>query len=101
MRYVLDGHFPSHTDRIKSQKIQDDPGSEEVQGKNLVKASFNAGVQCFIWSSLPSSAQISGGRLVSKIYEGKARVPLEIYVILTSPRQISCRRVHQGNWTSR
>ncbi|RDL37670.1 Uncharacterized protein BP5553_05103 [Venustampulla echinocandica] len=55
-------------------KIQDDPGSEEVQGKNLVKASFDAGVQCFIWSSLPSSAQISGGRLVSKIYEGKYHV---------------------------
>jgi hypothetical protein len=52
------------------QKIKDDPGSEEVQGKNLVKAAFDAGVQCFIWSSLPSSAQISGGRLVSKIYEG-------------------------------
>jgi len=55
-------------------KIKDDPGSEEVQGKNLVKASFDAGVQCFIWSSLPSSAQISGGRLVSKIYEGKYHV---------------------------
>lgn len=52
------------------QKITNDPGSEEVQGKNLVKACFDAGVQCFIWSSLPSSAQISGGRLVSKIYEG-------------------------------
>jgi len=55
-------------------KIENDPGSEEVQGKNLVKASFDAGVQCFIWSSLPSSAQISGGRLVSKIYEGKYHV---------------------------
>jgi hypothetical protein len=55
---------------IASQKIKDDPGSEEVQGRNLVKAAFDAGVQCFIWSSLPSSAQISGGRLVSKIYEG-------------------------------
>jgi hypothetical protein len=55
---------------IASQKIKDDPGSEEVQGRNLVKAAFDAGVQCFIWSSLPSSAQISQGRLVSKIYEG-------------------------------
>ena len=40
----------------------------------MVKASFDAGVQCFIWSSLPSSAQISSGRLVSKIYEGKYHV---------------------------
>jgi len=55
-------------------KIKDDPASEEVQGRNLVKASFDAGVQCFIWSSLPSSAQISGGRFVSKIYEGKYHV---------------------------
>lgn len=38
-----------------------------------MKASFDAGVQCFIWSSLPSSKQISGGRLVSKIYEGDDR----------------------------
>jgi hypothetical protein len=56
---------------IAPQKIKNDPGSEEVQGRNLVKAAFDAGVQCFIWSSLPSSAQISGGRLVSKIYEGR------------------------------
>jgi len=55
-------------------KIKDDPGSEEIQGKHLVKASLDAKVQCFIWSSLPSSAQISGGRLVSKIYEGKYHV---------------------------
>ena len=53
------------------QKIKMDPGSEEVQGKNLVRACFDSGVQCFIWSSLPSSSQISGGCLVSKIYEGK------------------------------
>ena len=55
-------------------KIKNDPGSEEVQGRNLVKASLDAGVQCFIWSSLPSSRQISGGRLVSRIYEGKYQV---------------------------
>jgi hypothetical protein len=63
---------------IQSQKILNDPGSEEVQGRSLVKASFDAGVQCFIWSSLPSSAQISGGRLVSKIYEGNVLVMLKI-----------------------
>jgi hypothetical protein len=66
-----------------------------------VKACFDAGVQCFIWSSLPSSAQISGGRLVSKIYEGNVRVTLEIESILTGLRQISCRRIYQENRTSR
>lgn len=46
-----------------------------------MKASFDAGVQCFIWSSLPSSAQISGGRLVSKIYEGNMPVTPNICAI--------------------
>ena len=55
---------------LKSQKIKDDPSSEETQGKNLVNAALKAGVQCFVWSTLPSSAAISGGRLVSRIYEG-------------------------------
>lgn len=52
------------------QKIKDDPGSEEEQGKNVARAAREAGVQCFVWSTLPSSAAISGGRLVSRIYEG-------------------------------
>jgi len=45
-----------------------------VQGKNLVKAASEAGVQCFIWSTLPSSKEISGGKFVSRIYEGKYKV---------------------------
>lgn len=53
-----------------SAKIKDDPSSEEQQGKNLVDAAMAAGVECFIWSTLPSSRQISGGRFVSRIYEG-------------------------------
>ncbi|CCM05618.1 uncharacterized protein FIBRA_07847 [Fibroporia radiculosa] len=55
-------------------KIKDDPGSEERQGKNLVDASLAANVKCFVWSTLPSSRKISGGRLVSRIYEGKYQV---------------------------
>ncbi|KAI1786962.1 NmrA-like domain-containing protein [Ganoderma leucocontextum] len=55
-------------------KIKDDPGSEERQGKNLVDAALENGVQCFVWSTLPSSRQISGGRFVSRIYEGKYHV---------------------------
>ncbi|EMD37098.1 hypothetical protein CERSUDRAFT_115004 [Gelatoporia subvermispora B] len=55
-------------------KIKGDPGSEEQQGKNLVNAALSAGVQCFIWSTLPSSRAISGGRLISRIYEGKYQV---------------------------
>ncbi|GBE83552.1 NAD(P)-binding protein [Sparassis crispa] len=55
-------------------KIKDDPGSEEQQGRNLVDAALAAGVACFVWSTLPSSRKISGGRLVSRIYEGKCQV---------------------------
>jgi len=55
-------------------KIKDDPSSEEKQGKNLVDAALAADVKCFIWSTLPSSRKISGGRLVSQIYEGKYQV---------------------------
>ncbi|KAI0658732.1 NAD-P-binding protein [Cubamyces menziesii] len=55
-------------------KIKDDPGSEERQGKNLVDAAIANGVKCFVWSTLPSSHKISGGRLVSRIYEGKYHV---------------------------
>ena len=31
-------------------------------------------MQCFLWSTLPSSAVLSDGRFVSQIYEGKHRV---------------------------
>lgn len=56
-------------------KIKDDPGSEEQQGKNMVDAAAAAGtVECLLWSTLPSSKQISGGRFISQIYEGKHRV---------------------------
>ncbi|KUI55842.1 NmrA-like family domain-containing protein 1 [Cytospora mali] len=56
-------------------KIKDDPGSEEQQGRNLVDAAMAAGtVECFVWSTLPSSRAISGGRFVSRIYEGKYHV---------------------------
>lgn len=56
-------------------RIKDDPSSEERQGKNLVDAAVAAGtVECLLWSTLPSSKQISGGRFVSQIYEGKHQV---------------------------
>ncbi|KAJ6088370.1 hypothetical protein N7486_009631 [Penicillium sp. IBT 16267x] len=55
-------------------KIKDHPDSEEKQGKNLVDASLQAGVKCFLWSTLPSSAKLSDGKFVSRIYEGKHHV---------------------------
>ncbi|KAH7341219.1 hypothetical protein BKA66DRAFT_555093 [Pyrenochaeta sp. MPI-SDFR-AT-0127] len=54
--------------------VLDDPMSEEEQGQNIAKAAAEAGVQCFLWSTLPSSHEISGGRFVTRLYEGKFSV---------------------------
>ena len=43
-------------------------------------AALTAGVQCFVWSTLPSSRKISGGRLVSRIYEGEAHQSIQLLV---------------------
>ena len=52
------------------QEIVNDPYSEEQQGRNLAQAAKDAGVECFVWSTLPSSKQLSGGRVETRIYEG-------------------------------
>jgi hypothetical protein len=44
--------------------------SEEKQGQNIVEAAVKAGVQCFLWSTLPSSHDISDGKFVTRLYEG-------------------------------
>ncbi|KAJ6071577.1 hypothetical protein N7499_009591 [Penicillium canescens] len=54
--------------------IVDDPLSEEQQGRNLAKAAAEAGVECFLWSTLPSSSEISGGQFITQLYEGKHNV---------------------------
>ncbi|OGE53436.1 hypothetical protein PENARI_c008G05275 [Penicillium arizonense] len=54
--------------------ILDDPLSEEQQGRNLAKAAAEAGVECFLWSTLPSSSEISGGQFITQLYEGKHNV---------------------------
>ncbi|OAL30871.1 hypothetical protein AYO20_08564 [Fonsecaea nubica] len=52
--------------------IIDDPMSEEQQGRNLAKAAHDAGtVECFIWSTMPSSHALSGGKFFTRLYEGK------------------------------
>ncbi|OAP65630.1 hypothetical protein AYL99_01602 [Fonsecaea erecta] len=54
--------------------IKDDPASEEHQGRNAALAAKSAGVSCFVWSTLPSSLEISQGEVCCEIYEGKHRV---------------------------
>ncbi|KAM5345998.1 hypothetical protein ACJ41O_011859 [Fusarium nematophilum] len=49
--------------------VLDDPMSEEKQGQHIVEASVEAGVECFLWSTLPSSHEISGGKFVTRLYE--------------------------------
>ncbi|KAF5678571.1 hypothetical protein FDENT_8950 [Fusarium denticulatum] len=53
--------------------VLDDPMSEEKQGQHIVEASVAAGVECFLWSTLPSSREISGGKFVTRLYEGISR----------------------------
>jgi hypothetical protein len=55
---------------MRSTENKDSPHSEEQQGRHLAQAALEAGVQCFVWSTLPSSREMSGGRFVSMIYEG-------------------------------
>ncbi|KAI8930864.1 hypothetical protein NX059_011881 [Plenodomus lindquistii] len=54
--------------------VLEDPMSEEKQGQHIVEASVAAGVECFLWSTLPSSREISGGKFVTRLYEGKQSV---------------------------
>ncbi|KAK7222176.1 hypothetical protein V2G26_010179 [Clonostachys chloroleuca] len=51
-----------------------DPMSEEKQGQHIVEAASKAGVECFLWSTLPSSREISGGKFMTRLYEGKQSV---------------------------
>ncbi|KAH6995540.1 hypothetical protein BKA56DRAFT_665854 [Ilyonectria sp. MPI-CAGE-AT-0026] len=54
--------------------VLEDPMSEEKQGEHIVEAAVEAGVECFLWSTLPSSREISGGKFVTRLYEGKQSV---------------------------
>ena len=56
------------------QTIKNDPLSEEQQGRNLVDAAKKNNIKCFVWSTLPSSLAISGGKFKSQIYENKYKV---------------------------
>ena len=57
------------------QDVIANPGLEEEQGRVLARASLKAGVQCFLWSTLPSAKQMSNGELDVFIYECMAPVP--------------------------
>lgn len=52
--------------------------SEEKQGEHIVEAAVEAGVECFLWSTLPSSREISGGKFVTRLYEGKLFLTWEV-----------------------
>ncbi|KAF4979784.1 hypothetical protein FZEAL_4088 [Fusarium zealandicum] len=47
--------------------VLDDPMSEEKQGQHIVEAAVEAGVECFLWSTLPSSREISGKQSVDAV----------------------------------
>lgn len=64
-----------------TQTIVNDPYSEEQQGRNLAQAANDAGVECFVWSTLPSSKKLSGGEVETRIYEGLHRLFHGILVV--------------------
>ena len=79
----------AYVDDDFEQKTKDDPASEEQQGKNLAKAAHDAGVQRYIWSTLPSSENLSDGKRISQIYEGKHRLLQGIHEgLVCSPKRI-------------
>lgn len=52
--------------------------SEFKQGKNLVRAAKDAGIQHFIWSTLPDYEALSGGKYRVPHFTSKARVDNEV-----------------------
>ena len=52
--------------------------SEFKQGKNLVRAAKDAGIQHFIWSTLPDYEALSGGNYRVPHFTSKARVDNEV-----------------------
>lgn len=72
--------------------------SEEKQGQHIVEAAMAAGVECFLWSTLPSSREISGGKFVTRLYEGKTLTPWKSECEPTNSRQTIRRRCYPGSW---
>ena len=70
--YVTVLNFCITVDYLNSvlEAIVDDPMSEERQGRNIAKAAREADVQCFIWSTMPSSLEVSKGQLSTRVYDG-------------------------------
>lgn len=75
--------------------------SEETQGQNIVAEAKKAGVECFIWSTLPSSFEISGGKFMTRLYEGLSRrwstgvVKVVADLLFSARREKCCRCDHQ------
>jgi hypothetical protein len=67
---ILATDITTHPPNSILQGIINDPMSEEQQGRNIAKAIRDAGVQCFMWSTMHSSIELSEGRLASRVYEG-------------------------------
>jgi len=74
LRFGILSHNSLSNIVLTFQTIKNDPLSEEQQGRNLVDAAKKNNIKCFVWSTLPSSLAISGGKFKSQIYENKYKV---------------------------
>ncbi|GAA6010592.1 hypothetical protein JCM11491_002986 [Sporobolomyces phaffii] len=70
------GLFASFSPTPSEGPIEENP--EVVQGKNLVDAAKAVGIQHFLYSSLPSAAKLSGGKLTD-IFPFEAKAAVEKY----------------------
>jgi hypothetical protein len=63
--------YPRCTGLTLVEDVVANPELEEEQGRTLARAALKAGVECFLWSTLPSAKAFSNGELNVSIYECK------------------------------
>jgi hypothetical protein len=61
--------YPRCTGLMFVEDVVANPELEEEQGRILARAALKAGVECFLWSTLPSAKAFSKGELDVSIYE--------------------------------
>ncbi|ETN40386.1 uncharacterized protein HMPREF1541_04663 [Cyphellophora europaea CBS 101466] len=47
------------------------PELEEEHGRTMARAASRSGVECYVWSTLPSSKQLTRGEVEARIYDSK------------------------------
>lgn len=51
------------------QAVIANPLLEEEHGRIMARAALKAGVECYVWSTLPSSQELTKGEVKARIYD--------------------------------